>query len=237
MRRDARSRLQEQMLLLLLACQTPSSSCDTLPAPMPVAACIGPSDGGGTMQVLYSGDFVVEEVGSGDFPADCDGRVGEDDGRGQWLRLSQSEGPAIVVGYTLSTAPLSVAVGDTLDVYAAYEFGGFAATLATLQLRDALGSLIVWVGQGGTEDQLLPPEETKIARGPQICEEQSECGRVGSFDLRVEMASRTAELPYGDSATIDGYIFQHAGNTQGLDSTGGCLDWFVSDLRVGIGRE
>ena len=225
------------MLFLLLACVTSKSDCTDLPAPMPVAACIGPSEGGGTMQVLFSGDFVVDEVGTGDFPADCDGRIGEDDGRGSWLRLSQSEGPAIVVGYSLSTAPLSVSVGDTLDVYAAYEFGGFSATLATLQLRDPNGSLIVWVGQGGEEDQLLPPEEVKITRGPQICEEQSECGRFGSFDLRVEMASRTAALPYGDSVSIDGYIFQHAGNTQGLDSTGGCLDWFVSDLRVGIGRE
>ncbi|HND33457.1 MAG TPA: hypothetical protein PLA94_25840, partial [Myxococcota bacterium] len=102
------------MLFLLLACVTSKSDCTDLPAPMPVAACIGPAEGGGTMQVLYSGDFVVDEVGTGDFPADCDGRIGEDDGRGSWLRLSQSEGPAIVVGYSLSTAPLSVAVGDRL---------------------------------------------------------------------------------------------------------------------------
>jgi hypothetical protein len=150
-----------------------------------------------------------------------------------WLRVADGEGTERIVGVWLPDGPSGPAVGDEIAGEMSYRPGMFGPTVGWIELRDAAGALIAWVGTGGDLRDLELPSEVKLDRGAVAGRDSSQCVAWESYDLDAAVDGDAGVLPYGGAEVFGGLELRHGGyDEQTSDSR--CPDAFVARVTVAI---
>lgn len=199
------------------SCGTPSS---TFPQPpMGAMVCVRspttyPQSAAGT----------VIEVGS---MRGCD-----DGSKPGWHFVLALEAGTVTVGLGPWTDP-RVQVGDFVNVsWGGTNVSGGYTSIAALTVRDQGGQLLFWVGQNA--QQTTPPEVT-YALGAQLCETVETCGSWERRTLEVTIGAGTATIAPETTAQLGGFEVRVGAVEVETDSFN-CLDWWVSNVSLGVFR-
>jgi hypothetical protein len=127
-------------------------------------------------------------------------------------------------------------IGDAVSVQAFWGGGGFSPQIQSMTLRDASGSLLLYIGKGGSVGDLSLPDGMSAAAGKVLCEQSDTCGDWSAYDLAITAGEASVTVPYAGTSPIGAYRVTHGGFEQ---STGGptrCPDWFVAHVALAIER-
>ena len=247
------------VLLSLSACDLPiEGGCDARQDPAPVSGCLVPVDGwgdddpmleqqgadlelSGTVVGAGLGEPADECVTAGGpighhVSADAEGAVTVDDM--SWFELEDASGDRYTVAVAAGDATPVFEVGQELDVTYSFFFGGFSPDVGNLEIRQADGSLVGWVGEAGGLDGLaLPDELESVTEGPAVCSQRDTgCGDWQAHDVNVIVEGVEGRVPYGATVTASDLAVAHGGYEQEIPraSQQGCPDWYVAHVTLGL---
>jgi hypothetical protein len=153
----------------------------------------------------------------------------------QWVQLEHGDGSLVTLGVKADGFDLTqLGVGTELSYDFASATFGWSPDIGHLELRDASGVLLLWLGEGGRLEDLAPPAELTIERGQTTCWTADEC--VGGWQqsgLVATVGGESEELaPYG-TADLGGLHVVHGGFDEQTGSST-CPDAYVADLQVAV---
>jgi hypothetical protein len=227
------------VLGLLAGCGAPPR-CQG-PAQLPrVAACAVPEGGGVTgdsLGVTLSGR--ITQAGDGPVPDRCFAGRGlgnladaSEAAGAWWFRAPDADGRVWTIGVVVP-GPRPVAAGQYVAVEYRASSGRYAPTVGWLEVRDATGTLVTWVGQGGDLPDLTLPGELAVTRGRPSCAARAACGGWRGYDLQIVAGRTEAPLPYAREVTVDGLRVVHGGYELAT-SFSGCADWYVANVVLAV---
>jgi hypothetical protein len=118
--------------------------------------------------------------------------------------------------------------GDAISLSSHSEGGGFAASIASLNVRDSSGELLFHVTESGDLAHLKMLDELSAEKGDTVCSSSDVCGSWEQYSLVVTLPGASVALPYLDAATLGPYRLSHGGFEHQTSSTTACADWFVA---------
>jgi hypothetical protein len=195
-------------------------ACRMLWAPGFGACFSDEAPGALTPSDMFSG--VVESIDRA--APSCQG-FGDTNASGGMHSITVTDGErSLVITLRLPWSEPLVAVGETIQVEKDYGWGQWSPSTGRLVLRDAEGTVLLWLERvlSGPES-LIPPAGMSAVDGAIACSYDDSCGIRTRKSLLVRADDAQADIPYGGSADVGDYVFLNGGDTD-FEFTGGCTD-------------
>jgi len=156
----------------------------------------------------------------------------------QWLQLEHDDGSLATLGVKADRFDLNqLSVGTELSYDFVSAAFNWSPSIGHLELRDASGTLLLWLAEGGRLEDVAPPAELSLDLGATTCWEASEC--VGGWQqnaLVAEVGGDAAEVTPYATAELGGLHFVHGGFDEQTGPSK-CPDAYVANIKVALWAE